>query len=354
MIDTKEQLEDWLKPLVSLENPVIAVDTEADSLYRYSESLCLVQISDGVRHELIDSLAIDDLSALGDFLKGTPAWMHGADYDMTMFLRALDVCPPTVFDTQVGARLLGAQRFGYGNLVEDYLGVTLSKSSQKANWGKRPLTPKMVDYALNDVIYLFPLAEKIVSQLQAKGRYDWFLESCDAARERVLQRSGEVNEEPWRINGAGKLQPRGLSFLRALWNWRDSEAAEWDRPSFMVLTNKEMIKWADLLAEGKGVPIPDRFRSNRRRRLEGAIAAAKAEPQSDWPVRPKGKRRKLDEDFEARVAALQKVRDARARELEIDPSLIVNRAGMEALCAPVPETTAEELLLNWQRELLGL
>jgi len=354
MIETKEALNAWLAPLRSQAQPITAVDTEADSLYRYSERLCLVQISDGNRHELIDSLAIDDLSILGEFLKTSHTWMHGADYDMTMLLRSMDVCPPVVYDTQVGARLLGVQRFGYGNLVEDYLGVTLEKSSQKANWGKRPLTPKMSEYALNDVVYLFPLAEKIVSDLKEKGRYDWFLESCEAARDKVLNRTAIENPEPWRINGSGKLNSRGLCYLRTLWYWRDKEAAEWDKPTYMVLTNKEMIRWCDTLANGGSISTPDRYRSQRRKRLKDALSQAKGEPQDQWPVRPRGKRRRLDEEFETRVAGLQKIRDTRARELEIDPSLIIARATMEALCVPDTEVQPDDLLLNWQRNILGL
>ncbi len=354
MIETKEALDAWLEPLRSQSQPITAVDTEADSLYRYSERLCLVQISDGTRHELIDSLAIDDLGILADFLKTSHTWMHGADYDMTMLLRSMDVCPPVVYDTQVGARLLGAQRFGYGNLVEDYLGITLEKSSQKADWGKRPLTPKMSEYALNDVVYLFPLAEKIVAGLKEKGRYEWFVESCEAARDKVLNRTAIENPEPWRINGAGKLNSRGLCYLRALWYWRDKEAAEWDRPSYMVITNKEIIRWCDILANDGTVKVPDRYRNQRRKRLNDALNQAKAEPKEDWPIRPKGKRRRLDDEFDARVAALQAIRDARAKELEIDPSLIIARATMEALCLPGAEAQPEDLLLNWQRNLLGL
>ncbi len=87
--------------------------------------------------------------------------MHGADYDMTMFKRQFGKLPAVVYDTQIGARLLGVRRFGLGDLVNHYFGVELSKSSQKADWGKRPLSPKMIEYALNDVHYLL-----------GNGRYD--------------------------------------------------------------------------------------------------------------------------------------------------------------------------------------
>ena len=84
--------------------------------------------------------------------------MHGADYDMTLMLGEWKMVPPMLYDTQIAAQLLGHQRFGYASLVEQYFGVELSKSSQKADWGKRPLSSKMLEYACNDVWYLLPLA----------------------------------------------------------------------------------------------------------------------------------------------------------------------------------------------------
>ena len=65
-------------------HPICAIDTEADSLHRYRESLCLIQFADRDQCVLIDPLAISDLSSLGDYLSDATVWMHGADYDMTM------------------------------------------------------------------------------------------------------------------------------------------------------------------------------------------------------------------------------------------------------------------------------
>ena len=57
-----------------------------------------------------------------------------------------------------------------------------------------------------------------------------------------------MREDRWRIKGSGKLTPEGLNYLRALWLWRDGEAAVWDRPPFMVTGNKQLMTWvADLL-----------------------------------------------------------------------------------------------------------
>ncbi len=352
MIDTVEGLGSHLETSrQGLENPICAIDTEADSLHRYRESLCLIQFADRSRCVLIDPLAIEDLSALQSYLSAATVWMHGADYDMTMFKRQFGELPAVVYDTQIGARLLGARRFGLGDLVNLYFGVELSKSSQKADWGKRPLSPKMIEYALNDVHYLLEMGDIIVTQLKAKGRYEWFEESCLAARKRVMDRD-DSKEENWRVQGSGKLEPLGLAFLRALWHWRDGEAKAWDRPSFMVAPNRQLLEWAIDLAANKNLSLPNHFRPDRLKRFRSAVELVKSLTEAELPERPSGTRRKRDRDFERKVDAMIKIRETEAARLDIEGSLIAPRAILESLADG--EAQPADVLLKWQRECLGM
>ncbi|MEO8617670.1 MAG: HRDC domain-containing protein [Luteolibacter sp.] len=331
--------------------PVCAIDTEADSLHRYRESLCLIQFAFGSECVLIDPLAIEDLSPLGGYLSEATVWMHGADYDMTMFKRQFGALPAVVYDTQIGARLLGVRRFGLGDLVNHYFGVELSKTSQKADWGKRPLSPKMIDYALNDVHYLLEMGDIIVAALKEKGRYDWFEESCLAARQKVLDRD-DSQEENWRVQGSGRLEPYGLAFLKALWQWRDGEAKAWDRPSFMVAPNRQLLEWSMELADRKEIAIPHHFRSERVKRFRAAISSVEGLAESEWPERPCGKRRKRDRDFERKVDLLISKREHAATGLDIEGSLIAPRAVLENIAAE--EARPADVLLKWQRACLGI
>lgn len=350
MIDTLSRLQEFFNSRAG--HPVVcAVDTEADSLHRYSESLCLVQFSDGEDHVLIDPLAIDDLSPLRDYLKGSTCWMHGADYDMHMLKTNLGVIPPVVFDTQIGARLLGVRQFGYGNLVEHYMQVAIEKTSQKADWAKRPLTTIMEDYALNDVIYLLPMAEMIVDQLKAKGRYDWFVESCQAARAKSLERK-IVKEDRWRIKGSGSLTPQGLNYLKSIWGWRDAEAENWDRPPFMVAGNKQLLDWVQSLLGGKMPTLPRHYRPRRVKAFELAVKHAEAVPEGDRPQRIRGQRRRKDKLFDSKLDKLIAKRNEVAEALDIDGSLIAARASLEAIASE--QNNAGSVLMSWQRELMGI
>lgn len=349
MIQTTEKLVQFLN---SCEGDFRAIDTEADSLHCYSEKLCLIQLSDGKQHALVDPLAIEDLSPLRDMINTTPLWMHGADYDIVMLRRDMDAVAPVVWDTQIAARLLGATRFGYANLVEQYIGVELSKASQKADWSKRPLTEKMEEYAINDVLYLKPMVDILLEGLREKGRYEWFVESCEWARSKVLERP-QTKEDPWRIKGTGKLHAEGLLYLRALWYWRDEEARVWDKPSFMVCGNKQIIDWVTRILAGQSIHLPKHFRTQRSKNFYNAIEAAKQVPENLWPKRALvEKRRVKDDGFDARCAEISNLRDTVAADLGIDSSLIVSKSVIESLAAD--EEPVENVLMKWQRELLGL
>ena len=340
-----------LVPVLPSGDGAVGLDLEADSLYRYAERICLIQVCYAEEVRLVDPLDGSEMKPLVDWLQTARIWMHGADYDMSLMLRDWKMVPPFLYDTQIAAQLLGFQRFGYGSLVEQCFGVELSKSSQKADWGRRPLSDRMLKYACDDVRYLLPLAERLENELKEKGRYDWFLQSCEGARTRVLERESE-EKETWRIGGSGRLNPSGLRYLQALWNWRDREAADWNRPSFMVATNKELLAWSLDLAEGRKPELRKKMRNDRRRRLMTTIEEASQLSEEQWPRKPKRERSRKDPKFESLLKGELDKRNKIGGELGIEPSLIASRAVLEKLVGK--RATAEEILLPWQRSLLEL
>ncbi len=330
-----------------LESEMLGLDLEADSLFRYSEKICLVQITDGQRGVLVDPLA-EDLGELAKRLLSRPIWMHGADYDMALMRRDWGGVPVQIWDTQIGARLLGCRRFGYANLVEEFFGVVLSKGSQKADWGKRPLPDRMAQYALNDVKYLIPLAQKIQVGLQELGRLKWFEESCRWDREKALERN-ETKLEGWRIKGSGKFDRRTLNFLKAIWTWREAEAAKWDRPSFMVSGNKDLLNWSVAAAAKQRLEINKGMRPDRKRRLLETVEKAGECAESKWPEKIRIPRRVKDRELDKVVEDLLVRREEIAGELNLEPAILGSRASLEAYAA-----NDSSRLMSWQREVLKL
>jgi ribonuclease D len=351
IIETTESLVAYLEALPASPGGRhrCAVDTEADSLHSYKEKLCLIQFTCAERHVIIDPLRVGDLTPLLHFLRDAEVWMHGADFDMSLFRRTFDFVPPTVLDTQTAARLVGFRQFGLAHLLQEVFSVTLSKQSQRADWGRRPLPPVMVEYALNDVRYILPLADRLLGQLAEARRVDWFHQSCAAAREHVLNRVPPDGEEAWRVTGWGNLQPRGLAALRALWHWRNGEAERLDRPAFKVINNEPLLEMAQAFQNGQMPQLPPRFPPPARRRFQQALEAVDTLPPDQWPKRLLRKRTSRHPEAERRFDHLKGHRDRLASDMNLDGSLIASRATLEEIAQNIE---AQPQLLPWQQHLL--
>lgn len=328
------------------------MDTEADSLHAYPEKLCLLQISLAGADELIDPLAGLDLGPLLEVLRGRELILHGADYDLRMLRRTFGFLPDAVFDTMLAARLLGFTEFGLTHLVIQLLGVHLEKGPQTADWARRPLTERMINYARNDTRYLKPLADLLKARLLELGRLAWHQESCA----RLIRDCAEVRtpdpDQVWRVKGADKLDRRGLAILREIWNWRDAEAMAASRPPFFVLRHDLLVALAEAATHGKPVAplLPPRMSSRRRAGLQAALDRGLALPPADWPHRNRstGHRPSLAE--KRRYEQLRERRDGHAARLGIDPTLIASRATLSALARDWDTNRAD--LMKWQCALL--
>ena len=159
------------------------------------------------------------------------------------------------------------------------------------------------------------------------------------------------NDESWRVGGSGSLKGLAAAVLRALWQWRESEAEMADRPPFHILQNEKLLHAAISFASGD-VADYKHFSPRRRQAFREAARIGLATPESDAPV--------LRRRFGARPTAetvrcteeLRRRRDKSAEELGLEPSFVAPRGTLEAVAAD--GTRAISLLVPWQRELLGI
>lgn len=347
MISDAGELNGLCDSLRSLER--VALDTEADSLHCYFEKLCLIQISLSDRQVLVDPLADMSLQPLLDVLREKTLLMHGADYDLRLLRRVGDFEAHAVFDTMIGARLLGWSELGLAALVQRHFGVELSKASQKANWALRPLPEKMLEYAQNDTRYLSPLVDIVEGELREKGRWEWFAESCERLVASTRETRAKDEEKIWRISGSATLSPHAQAILRSLWRWRDTEARNWDRPSFHVLGNANLLAISEAAAGGQKLPLP-RLTGDRRSRFEQALQAGLATDPSEWPQIVRGVRKRPSRESLDRLDNLRKARDKAAIALKLDPAVIAPRAAMENFVFADDDSQ----LMRWQKDILGL
>jgi ribonuclease D len=350
VVDTEHKLKAFLAGLQAA--TWVALDTEADSLHAYPEKVCLIQISTVAGDRLIDPLAWLNLDPLLETLSGHELIMHGADYDLRLLLKHHQFVPCAIFDTMLAARLLGERQFGLSNLVDKYLGVKLEKGPQKANWALRPLTERMERYARNDTHYLKPLADRLRPELLAKGRLAWHREACARLIEESTRPSAVDGESVWRVKGSHLLGRPALAILRKLWQWREGEAIAANRPPFFVLSHQALVDIASVAATQKSIEpfLPRHFSERRRAGLADAVAQGLSVAPEKYPRLPERVNHRPTDAERKRFLELQKRRDARAAELDIDPTLIASRATLSGLARSWDKHAGQ--LMNWQGELL--
>ena len=356
-IDRQEPLDRALDTVAG--QPIVALDTEADSLHSYFDKVCLIQISAADDDLVIDPLAKVRLDRFGEILGDSSITkvLHGGDYDLRILHRDFGFTASNIVDTMICAQLLGYEAFGLGALLERHFGVTVNKAHQRADWAMRPLTPEMLQYAAMDTRYLVALAAKLRADLEAAGRWEWAREEF-ARLEAVRYREVPDDEETWRkMKNIGNLDRRSLAVIRDLHQWRDRLAREADRPPFKIIGNDALLEIAKKKPEtvadlAKLKPVAPYHRSRYGRDIVGIVQRALAIPESELPERNEPKPWLRDKALERRIDKLKKVRDELAAGLKLDPGVLAPRHVLTAI-ASTSSLDDIPAMREWQKRLLG-
>ncbi|KGJ13576.1 ribonuclease D [Paracoccus panacisoli] len=156
--------------------PVVAIDTETMGLDPRRDRLCLVQMSggDGDAHLVQIAQGQTEAPNLTRML-ADPAVLklfHFARFDIAALERAFGVSTAPVWCTKVASKLVRTftDRHGLKYLLNDLVGVDVSKQQQTSDWGAEVLTQAQLDYAASDVLHLHPLKAALEARLAREGR----------------------------------------------------------------------------------------------------------------------------------------------------------------------------------------
>jgi ribonuclease D len=354
LIDQPGQLPPLLAAIDRVDE--VFLDTEADNMNCYRTKVCLLQFLVDGETFLVDALAPLPLEPLWERLAHKHLVMHGCDYDLRLLHDLCEFRARSIFDTMLAAQLLNRQRVGLAALLHDYYGVVVSKEAQRANWSRRPLTAKLLDYAAMDVFYLPDLRDQLTKELTKLGRMPWLRQQCERQIESALVGFPGQDEFAWRIGKSEKLHGRGLAVLHAVWHWRDEQARRLDTPHFKVCNNDLLLRMATLAEEGESeASVLAQINLGRRhQRLIGSLTKALREgyrrDPATLPRRPRERRRSLSAAEVERQENIKQDRDRLAAKLELDPTLIANRAQLVELARD--PAALGDILLPWQAELL--
>lgn len=261
----------------------------------------------------------------------------------------------------LAAKVLGEQHLGLADLVREYFGDELKKENQRADWTIRPLPLEMCEYAIHDTFYLHELCAILVEKLQAAGRMSWLTEQCEALIEHA-KNPAPPKKDPWRIPGSNVFSPSGLNILKYLWEWREEQAEELDRPPYKVMPSELMLaivrhalQTAPEVKLDHLPKLPRNFKDERLDSFVNMLQTAYAVPESEWPERlPKAPPPPVVPNSDL-LSVLKQWRDEKANQLGIEVALLANKAQLIWLAAPgaMPweERYEEAHLQNWQRTI---
>jgi ribonuclease D len=330
----------------------IGLDTEFLRERTYRAELCLVQVATAAEAACIDPLALADLAPLAQVLAspGVLKVMHASRQDLEVLLPVAGLTRP-VFDTQIAASLTGLPaQVGYAEAVRRFLGQTLDKSHTRTDWSRRPLSAAQVEYALDDVRYLLPLAARLQEELMRLGRLEWLAEELATLEdERALT---IAPEDAWlRLKGLRSLDPARERLARALAAWRERAALEHNRPRGWILDDavlREIVMQVPrTLTALAAIPqMPPGLVKRRGPGLLECIEHARVpQPPPPLPGRPRP-----DPAKAALVRELSRISQVTARELNLVPEVLATRRDLEQLAEGRRDGA---LLRGWRRTVLG-
>ena len=156
--------------------PVVAIDCETMGLNPHRDRLCLIQMSggDGNCHLIQVTPGQTEAPNLCKMLADPNVLklFHFGRFDIAAMLNAFGTVTAPVYCTKIASKLVRTytDRHGLKNLLQELLGVDISKFQQQSDWGAAELTKGQLDYAASDVLYLHKLRDELNTRLAREGR----------------------------------------------------------------------------------------------------------------------------------------------------------------------------------------
>lgn len=325
------------------QEPLLAIDTESNSLYAYRTRVCLIQVSTRHKDYILDPLRIADLSPLGDLLADPKIEkvFHAAEYDLIGLKRDYGFELHNLFDTMVAARICGIKAIGLGALLTSLIdtAIPVDKSHQRDDWGQRPLPEDSLLYAQMDTHYLPLLRDRMVAELDKQGRMVEAQELFEEYSSVPLINAEFDPEGYWKIGIPRGLTRRQMAILRQLYLLREGLAEQRDTPPFKVMNDSVLVALAESAPE-----TPQDLRQVRGMsdsqisRYGDVVLAAVTQGRQDKAPRPPAPPSPSDPALVERYTALLDWRKQCARERGVESDVVISKGALWAIAGRVPHT----------------
>ncbi len=331
--------------------PCYALDTEFHRERTYYPKLALVQIAWPGDLVLVDPLAVD-LRPFAEILESDAvAVLHAADQDLEILELVCGTVPRVLFDTQIAAGFLGLSTPSLTTIYERFVDFRVGKGDRLTDWLQRPLTDGQLVYAANDVARLLEAKDRIVEQLEERGRLSWALDECEIQRVRLR---GQRNpDEAWRrIKEARQLRGSARTVARSLAAWRERRAAALDIPVRYVLSDIALTGIAQRPPKDRRdlEKVRGFDRGTREEVVAEILGAVKAGMADENPVVDDVVPGGVEKDLRPAIALISAWVAQLARDLELDASILATRGDIEAFLRGDADA---RLATGWREDLAG-
>lgn len=352
-ISTNEDLTAFCKRARAFS--AIAIDTEFLREKTYHAKLCLVQVATPDECVVIDPLAIDDLGPLAELMTDvdTLKVFHACSQDMEVLCHALGSVPAPIFDTQAAAGFLGERaQCSYHNLVSTFCGVSLPKTESLTDWSRRPLSPKQIEYALDDVRYLIDAYRVIESKLHSLGRTAWVRDEIRPLADPAHYRS-DPRAAFKRVKRVNACTRRQLAVARELASWREQRAETRDIPRKWVMSDEVLLalckRAPQTVEDFRAVRGTEQLSARDVEVALDAIARGRRCPQENLPSIGRAHRAPAPE-LESVIDLMYALIRLVSERSGVATSLIVSRDG---LLDYIEHPERSPLREGWRFELVG-
>ena len=245
-IKNKHELRSYLESFEDKKPYIIALDIEAElNLHEYGEKLCLIQIFDGTNQVIIDPLEIDNhtLKILFEsryILK----IVYDASSDSSLLKNTYDIDIKSLLDLRPAVELLHYDKQDLHSVIIAELGITLTSKSkyQRHNWTKRPIDKQAIDYALNDVIYLFKLKDALFTRLYTRNLLDVFILKNLQVQNKDYAR--DPADRYRNIKGYYALSDDEKDIFKRVFDVREKYAKMCNLPAYNVIRREDLLNIA--------------------------------------------------------------------------------------------------------------
>jgi len=252
-IDSPEDLSHLITGIRNTSDCVLAMDFEEESnLHVYGEHLCIIQLYDGKNYFIIDALAVagteEGKALIKDLLEGPETKiMFDCSSDAAIVRKSLGIQLKNIYDIRLAAKALGFD----GNLsalIARNLGVEPESSSekkkyQKANWMKRPIPEAQLNYALNDVRYLFELKSSLEEEMARKLKPQEIKQLSNNMKRCASQK--HKDKPGWeKICNYHMLSQTEKVYIRHFFNARDALARKANVPPTNIMHKQLIVQMA--------------------------------------------------------------------------------------------------------------